>query len=681
MANQRLNAIITIGGTVTGGLKSALGSTQTKLRAIGGTIRDLEREQKGLGRAIRDADGMPIYHLQRRYDALTGRIERARREQEKFKRAMETRNAGRGMMGEALGTIATVGAVAATAGLPIVHAASFEKAMLGVAKQVDGARDSSGKLTQVYHDMRREIQLLGREVPISTNELAGMVEQGARMGIARDGLIDFTRTTAKMATALDLPREELADNMGKIANLYGVPVPEIEKLGDAINYLDDNALSKGGDIVDFLRRTGGAAGLVKVSATEMAALGSTLLSLGERSETASTASNAFIQKLAAADKGTKKFRGALDEIGLSAAAVQKGMQTDTQGTILQVIEAVRKLPKEKQLGVLVDLVGLEHSDSISKLVSGVDEYRKQIDLVNSDKAGGSMGREFAAQLETTSAQFEILKNRAYETSVNIGAVLLPTVNKAMTVIGGIASATADWSREHPVLAKNIMAVTGAVVGGVVALNSLKFAFGAAQAAGATLKLMMATNPIGLAAIAIGAAALLIYQNWDAISAFFSNLWAGIKTTAGEAWTFLKDLFFKFHPLGIVITNWEPLTKYFGNLWGGLKSSAAGFIDWIMDKLAVVGDLARGVRGFFGGGDDAKPAKAGAGLPARRTPPPVPASAWTRAGAGNATTNNNTFHIKQQPGQDGKALAREVMKEMDARDRKRRGGALYDKAAG
>ena len=47
--------------------------------------------------------------------------------------------------------------------------------------------------------------------------------------------------------------------MGKIANLYKIPISNIEQLGDAINYLDDNAQSKGADIIDVLQRLGGVA--------------------------------------------------------------------------------------------------------------------------------------------------------------------------------------------------------------------------------------------------------------------------------------------------------------------------------------------------------------------------------------------------------------------------------------
>ncbi|PZQ21159.1 MAG: phage tail tape measure protein [Sphingopyxis macrogoltabida] len=736
MANQRLNAVITIGGTVTGALKSALGSTQTKLRAIGSTIRNLEREQKSLQRSIKDgaSAGQSIRDLEDRYAAVTRQIERARIEQGKFKRAIETRARGKAMMGEALGTIGAVGAVAATAFVPVIHAASFEKAMLGVAKQVDGARDSAGRLTKTYFDMARQVQLLGREMPIATNELAGMVEQGARMGIAKEHLIDFTRTAAQMATALDLPSEELADSMGKIANLYGIPIPEIRRLGDAINYLDDNAISKGGDIIDFLTRTGGVAGSVRVTATQMSALGSTLLSLGERSETASTATSAFLQKLAAADKGSKKFRRALDEIGLSAERVQQGMQTDAQGTILEVIDAVNKLPEAKRLGVLVDLVGLEHSDTLAKLVTGVEEYRRQIEMAGSQKASGSVGREFAAQLAATSSQWIILKNRALEVSVNIGSVLLPAVNEAMATIGKIAGAVADWTREHPKLVGMIGRVARDLLIGVAAFNALKFAIGGVKFAFGALRVAMVANPIGLALTAIAVGAVLIYENWGSIKAFFvdlwngvtgaaerawnwlktnvlpftplgqivenwgpignffSGLWGGIKAGAGWAWNGVKTVFLATTPLGLVVKNWGPISTFFSNMWAGIKATAAAAIDWILDKIATIGRVWQKTKEFFSRplfGESITVNQSGAaprkpGLPpppGPRRPPAAPPMAGRRTAANVTNHNQTSVTIHQQPGQDAQKLASVVIQKLDARERARRGSLLYDTAQG
>ena len=677
MATKQLSAMITIGGAITGSLKTALGTTQSKLRGIGSTIRDMEREQRKLQTSMKSVGdvGAPLTHLQHRYDAIGSQIAKARREQERFNRAVHGLDAAKGKMTQAIGTIGAVVAIGATLGAPVIAAAKFETAMLGVAKQVQGARDANGRLTQTYHDMRREIQILGRTIPIATNELAGMVAAGARMGIAKKDLIDFTRTASMMASAFELPADQLAEDMGKIAGLYKIPIPAIGDLADAINYLDDNAISKGQDIIEFLTRTGGVAASVHITGTEMAALGSTLLTMGERTETASTATNAFFQKLAAADHGTKNFRRALDDLGLSAAAVQKGMQTDSQGTILQVLEAVNRLPKENRLGALTDLVGLEHSDTISKLASGIGEYRKQIDLVNSQQVKGSMGREFAAQLATTNAQWEITKNRVVEVGVNIGSVLLPAVNSFLGVVGQVTSAVSDWSREHPVLAKNMMLVIGATLAGVGAMNTLKFAVAALPAVFNALRIAIMTNPIGLAVTAIAVGAVLIYENWEPISAFFGNLWSTVVGFFKENWGTIKTVL-SFNPLGIVMMAWSPLGTFFQNLGASIRTAIAGAIEWVLGKLAAVGNAWSSFKSAIGIGSAVAPAAGGGGW-GGKAPPAAPSLAPARGAVGGG----NTFHITQQPGQSGKALADDVVRRLDTRDRTRRGSLLYDRPQG
>lgn len=683
MANKRLNAIITIGGTVTGSLTSALGSTRTKLRAIGDAVRDLERDEKALGKSIRDAmqNGRPVGALAQQYRELETRIGAARREQERMTKAVRGMDAGKAMMGRGVGMMGSAAAAAATGALPIIAAASYEKAMLGVAKQVDGARDENGKLTATYWEMFKAIQQLGREIPVPTNELAMMAEQGARMGVPKEQLIEFVRTTAMMGTAMDLPREELADDMGKIANLFKLPIPEIKNLGDAINYLDDNSVAKGGDIIDFLRRTGGVAGAVKVTGKEMAALGSTLLSLGERSETASTASNAFIQKLAAAEKGSKKFQGAMEELGLSSEQVQKDMQKDAQGTMLKVLDAVNKLPKDKQLGVLVDLVGLEHSDTIAKLSNGVAEYRKQIDMVNSQKVEGSMSREFAAQLASTNAQWEITKNRVFEVGVNIGTVLLPAINNFMGVIGTVTSALADFTMEHPRLVKSIGFVAAAVVGSLFVWGALTAGLGAVQVAFWGIAAAIMANPIGLAIAVIAAGAALIYANWDVIAPFFADLWAKVKEYTALAWEFVKTVFLNTTPLGLVIKNWEPLKAFFSGLFDEIKATVGAAIDWVLGKIAAVGNAWTKTKAFFGFGDEEAGAVSGKPTPRVPTSPPPPMA--TAKGAGTTVTDNsqNHFTIVQKPNQDPRELANVVADEQERRRRKASGGMLFDKPRG
>lgn len=601
MATKKLSATITIGGAVASSLKSAFGDLKGQIGQVGSALRNLEGQQKLLSNSIQTFGrmGKNVDGMRSRYVMLTQQIDKLRSAHQRLNQVQAAQQANLAKRADYRGQIFDAVALGATAASPIVKAAQFETAMLGVAKQVDGARDSSGKLTQVYFDMAKQIQMLGREIPLATNDLADMVTAGARMGVAKDELIGFTRTAAMMADAFEMPAGELADSMGKIAGLFKIPIPAIGELADSINYLDDNAISKGGDIIEFLTRTGGVAAAVKVTGKEMAALGSTLLTMGERTETAGTAVNAMFQKLAAADKGTKKFKSAMKEIGLSTAAVQKGMQKDATGTLMTVMEAIGKLPAEKQLGVMVELVGLEHSDTLAKLANNTGEWRRQLELANGAAAKGSMSREFQARLQTTNAQWQLMKNRVEEVAVNLGSVLLPAINDTFGAISPLVTAVADFARDNP-------KVTKAIVGTAVALTTLKlsslaagYAFtflkgGALQVSKAfamaragmvlasTAMPMVATGirAIGLAFVSTGIGALvvglaiagtLIYQHWDGVQAFLVGIFDGVSAGMQPVvevfrtfWETLKPLHPLFSAIGDAVkAAWQWFTELLG----------------------------------------------------------------------------------------------------------------------
>lgn len=580
-SNKKLSATITIGGAVASSLKSTFGTVKGQINQVGSALRDLERQQRKLGEGIQTFGrmGKNVDGMRERYTLLTQQVDKLRAAYQRLNQVQKAQEANLARRAELRGQIFDAVALGATAATPIVMAAKFETAMLGVAKQVDGARDSTGKLTQVYFDMGRQIQMLGREIPIATNELAAMVAAGARMGVAKDELIGFTRTAAMMADAFELPASELADSMGKIAGLFKIPIPEIGKLADSINFLDDNAISKGQDIIEFMTRVGGVASSVKITGQEMAALGSTLLTLGERTETAGTAVNAMLSKLAAADKGTKKFKAAMQEIGLSTREVQEGMQKDATGTLLKVMDAVAKLPKAKQLGVMVELVGLEHSDTLAKLANNTEEFRKQLEMANSEAAKGSMSREFQARLQTTNAQWQLMKNNVEELAVSIGSVLLPAVNGVFQSITPVVNVMADFARDHP-------KVTRAVVGTAVALTTLKVSTMAAGYAFTFIKGGVLQLAEAFAKLRAGSAmATSAVESSGAIAATgvpgaVADAWGTVSETLGQ----VKESYENFS--GVVdaskgvwqgaVAGWNDNTGALNRLRGAAMGAAAAF---------------------------------------------------------------------------------------------------------
>lgn len=723
MANKQLSAVITIGGAVASSLHSAFGTVTAGTDKIGAAVQKLESRQRELNRVVREQEklGTAGSALKAEYatkelaflDKKLLKLKQVQAQEQRTATLTAENQARRASMGSMIGAGAvTVAAFAA----PIIQAAQFEKAMLGVAKQVQGARDSGGQLTPVYFEMAQQIRLMGREIPLATNDLAEMVAAGARMGIAKDELIEFTRTSAMMASAFDIDAASLADSMGKIAGIFHIPIKDVAELGDAINYLDDNAISKGSDIIKVMQGDlAGAASTMGLSAKNAAALASTFLTLGESAERADTAASGMLRQLQIAKMNPARFQAGLKMIGMTGDQLQKGMVKDTQGTVLKVLDALNKLPKEKQMEAVTRLFGKDWGGAIAKLAGGVGEYRRQLELANGAAAKGSMSREFQAQRATTLAQWQLMKNQVSELAGTVGSVLLPSLNQFLTVVGQITAQFADFARENPRLIENLTTLAGVFVafGGVkLAITGVVWAFNA-------LKIAVMTNPIGLALTLLAGAAVLIYQNWEPIKEFFSTLWEGVKDATSSAFEWVKQLWLDYTPIGFVVKNWGPITEFFGTLWEGIKqaantafewvkqlwldftpiglvvknwepirefftnlwadivASASQAFEWIFQKIDAIGQAWQNTKSFFGFGDETAGTKP-AGAPAAALP--APAMATARGGGSNYQDNSQTtIQVTQQPGEDGRALAKRLAEEQERQRRVRQRGLMLDGA--
>lgn len=373
---------------------------------------------------------------------------------------------------------------------------------------------------------------------------------------------------------------------------------------------------------------------VAMSARDAAALGSTLLTLGERTETAGTAANAMVQKFAAAEKGTKKFQSAVREIGLDSVAIQRGMASDATGTLMTVIEAIRKLPKDKQIGVMVELVGMEHSDTLAKLVDKPEEFRRQLELANGTGAQGSMRREFSARTDTQSAKLQTTKNRAFNLSAALGKTLNPTLDSLKQMVDPLLERLLKWVEENPRLVGAIMqlalflAALVAIIGALTLAAALfigkmmltrfvlaQFASVAGPLANTALKVLsssftavgrailfvgraMLANPILLVIAAIAVAAFLIYKYWGPIKQFVVDLWGTVSSYIVGTWMTITEAF---------DSAWQKVADATAALWTDVKSRFNAGIDWLMAlpaKFATFGGdiiqgLANGITGALG----------------------------------------------------------------------------------
>jgi len=520
---------------------------------------------------------------------------------------------------------------------------------------------------------------MSREIPLSAAGLAQIAASGGQLGIAAKDLSAFTNTVAKMATAFDMSAEEAGDAMAKLANVYQIPITEMTKLGDAINYLSDNTAAKAKDIVPALNRIGGTARQFGLTAVQASALAGAFISLGKAPEKAGTAINAMLSKLQTAGKQGKKFQDALRQMGISAKQLEKDIGQDAQGALVKFLEAMEKMDKQKRSGILFDLFGMEYQDDVALLVGSLNEYKKAVNMINDEtKFAGSMQREFANRANTTANNLQLLKNGLAEVGMNLGSVLLPPLNALVNVLRSATTQMAVFAEAHPILTKLIMGVTTALIGGKIAAIALGYAWtfiqgGALALATAWRGLLITITLVKAGFIGVNSASLITAIRMGALA------FGGALQALGASFMALASRVFPAGGIAIaatlVITNWESVKSFFMTIWEPIKPVWEAFGDWLgkfWEKIKTPFKAVGGLWDKLWGKKDAPELSIPEMQPvgdALKTPLSV-----TPKTVENKTQNNSyNINVQASPNQNSKEVADEVMRRLKAQSR----GALYD----
>ena len=498
---------------------------------------------------------------------------------------------------------------------------SFEDAMIGVARQVDGLKDKSGNFTQEFDQWKIKIHDLSKELPLTTVQIANMIESAARMNIAKDELEDFVRLNTQMAIAFDAKNpDELVESFGKVSKNFNLTQKQTKELADTINYLDDNAISKGTGIIGYMNRVAGIAAIAKITDKNMAALGSTLQTLGAEEEDSATAVTTIFTRLGVAGNH-EEVDDALKKLKLNPQKIAKGMAKDAQSTLMLIVNKIKGLDDDAKSDVMKGLVGIPHIKTISKLVANTEEWRRQIELANSEAAKGSMGREFDTRMKALSASTQIFTNRLFNLKTTIGGTLAPTLHNILDKLGGVVDKFKSWIEANPELARKILLVASALGTTLTAFGALslalsfvlypmaRVALGFGKLTGLNTLLAKSFNYTTKAAVASNKN-LLSFRGWSNIFSSAQTALTGLlgkltklnalKVLLGalKAWTMpvrmifiglSSSISFLLSPIGVVVAavvgagiyiykNWEKVKSFFSGFLNGLQSGLQPVID-------------------------------------------------------------------------------------------------------
>lgn len=613
---------ITIGASV-GGAVAGIKSVKSSLDVLDKTVKGLAARQSLLGETLQNPLRMSrkrVGELRREYDQLGQTIAKINRKRSLVADLQQQKQAHydrrRAIKDEFWGAAGAVAGVA----FPVKLAVEFESAMADVKKVVDFDTPKQ------FKEMEQDILRLTRTIPMAGTELAKITASGGQLGVARKDLPKFTETIAKMSVAFDMSADQAGDSMAKLANVYQIPIDQIGKLGDAVNHLSNSSPAKAGDIINTLGRVGGVAKQFGLTEIQTTSLSNAFISLGKTPEIAGTAINGMLTKLMTADKQGAKFQKALKNMGMESKDLKKAIKENGEQALMDFLKQVGKLPKENQMGALVDLFGLEYADDVAVLVSGLETYKKSIDeLKKTSKDGkpafiGSMDKEFAARSATTANNWQIFKNSLTEIGITAGSVLLPALNQLMTTIRPIINSFADWASKNPEVVSALVHLAAGFaalkVGGLMfrfvgnelsgfmvsfrlakallgvdwlatvirfksGIGALARIFGVVKTAATllgsglmSLGRFLLMSPIGIALALLGVAAYMLYKNWDGVvggakalwqdlSNFISGVVNSIASFFGTCWERIKAFFNSgIGNISAQIINWSPLGLFY-----------------------------------------------------------------------------------------------------------------------
>lgn len=229
---------------------------------------------------------------------------------------------------------------------PVVASAQFEREMANVTKTTGFAKSEIAQLSG-------EILKMSTRIDVSAMDLAKIAAAAGQQGLGRfgvEGVVAFTDSVSRMSSVLDVTAEDAGANIGKIVNIFKIPLKGIETAISTFNQVSNNSTATGEELLDVVKRIGDAAGALNLQ--QSVALAATAMDFGVSPEVAGTA-----------------FSKMFSSLREKATAFSTLLKTDTQSWI-DLVEKDGLAAFQRVLAAFRDLKPEDQQRAITKLFGG-----------------------------------------------------------------------------------------------------------------------------------------------------------------------------------------------------------------------------------------------------------------------------------------------------------------------
>ena len=407
-------------------------------------------------------------------------------------------NSTKSAFGDGVSVIIDISQYARQAASAITRAADeIDSAYRDMRKTVDGTE------TQFEH-LRDAAMEYSQTHFTSADTILEMEAMGGQLGIATDKLEQFATTASNLDIATNIDADTIAQQMGQLANIMDDLNPDnLDKYADALVRLGNNTPSLESDISEITTRIASQANIIGMTTPQVLAWSAALASTGQKSEAAGTALSKTMSQIEAAVGGgssaiadlaeatdtsvdevlrivaeggpafqdladaagtsTDEIAAAMDNgkgkledfaavAGMSAekfAALWKSSPSDALKAFIEGLKAV------KDAGGSMDNTLANLGITAVRQKQGIEGLTQTTDTLNSalqmsgdawngvaDQWGdaGDAAREADKKSEGFSGSLQKLSNNAQVLGATFGQGLMPLLDGATGIVGGLANA-------------------------------------------------------------------------------------------------------------------------------------------------------------------------------------------------------------------------------------------------
>lgn len=373
-----------------------------------------------------------------------------------------------GSTGDLLGGIASaLSAVGVMNGLEEVYetlkecaqaSIEFESAMTGVSKTTDMSASE-------LQAMSEAVMKLSTEIPVTTTELANVMEVAGQLGISKDNLLDFSTVMSQLATATTMTADEAATMLAQFANITQMNPNKYSNLASAVVDLGNNYATTEQKIIDMGQGIAAAGSLAGMSEADMMGLSAAVTSLGIETAAGSTSMSKLISQMNMAVETGDGLEDFASISGMSASQFTEAWGNDAANALATFITGLNDVERNgASATVILNELGITETRMqrmILSLAGSGNLMSNAIKTANDAfRENTALSAEAEKRYATTESRLKMLSNAANNVKISIGDALTPVVASVADGLTKLLQPMAEFIEQNPAIVQGLTAFVG-----------------------------------------------------------------------------------------------------------------------------------------------------------------------------------------------------------------------------